>query len=126
MRGMFFLWLLFGLIALAVLYFLFLVAKSFVVIAQDIWTNRELTKLADEYSDRRKRLKTEAVARLQNGCEHQYDDQAGALPGNVCCRCGLSKEKPPGDCDHVWRVLPGIIPRSQCEKCNQEFSSVPI
>lgn len=124
MRGQFFLWLFMGLIALALLYFVLMVFKAFYVTFEEIWTNRELTKLASEYSDRRQRMSEEAQQRLNNGCDHAYDDQAGALPPQVCSRCGLAKEKPEGPCDHVWRVVPGIIPRSKCEKCDAEFCRI--
>ena len=125
MRGQFFLWLFIGLIALAILYFLFLVLKAFYVTLEEMWTNRELTKLADEYSERRRNREEEARQRLNNGCQHLFDDQAGALPPDVCCHCGLAKTKPDGDCDHVWRIVPGIIPRSKCEICEQEFCRIP-
>lgn len=125
MRGKFFLWLLMGLVALALLYFVWLVLHAIYLTIEDLWRNRELGKLAVEYKERRQRNVLEAERRLDNGCEHDFDDQAGALPPDVCCRCGLARQKPPGACDHAWRVMPGIVPRSQCEKCHEEFTSVP-
>ncbi len=126
MRGAFFLWLLMGLVALAILYFILIVIQALYVTFQDMWTNRELTKLSDEYSERRQRLNVEAADRLQNGCDHLFDDRAGALPPGVCCRCGIALEKPAGDCDHVWQVQPGIIPSSKCRNCNEEFFGVQV
>ena len=64
------------------------------------------------------------VRRLDNGCEHEYDTVFGALPPNVCSKCGLSKDKPTGDCDHVWKRQQGLIPASRCEKCGKQFGGV--
>ena len=126
MRGKFFLWLFMGLIALAILYFVWMVLRALYLTFEDMWTNRELTRLADEYTEKRRRSSEEARQRLANGCEHDFDDQGGALPPDVCCRCGLAREKPSGDCDHQWQVQPGIVPRSQCTRCGVEFTSAAV
>jgi hypothetical protein len=125
MRAKFFAILVAVLVASAVLYFLWLVIKALVSTIVDLKTSRNLDKLAAEYANRRRAQRQSAAERLQNGCEHYFNDAGGALPPNVCCKCGLAKERPATACDHVWRVVPGIIPQSRCEQCGMTYSSVP-
>jgi hypothetical protein len=55
--------------------------------------------------------RAENVRRLDNGCDRNRRS-IGALPADLL-QCGLTREKPPGDCDHVWRER--LIPASRCE-----------
>ena len=123
-RGAFFGLLAAGLVGLALTYCLVMVARAFWVVFTDIRDARELDQLAAEFAEKRRQTAVEDQARLNNGCDHVYEDQAGALPPNVCNRCGLAKKKPAGACDHVWRVLPGIVPQSQCEHCGKTYCTV--
>ena len=123
-RGSFFGLLLLGLLGLVVAYFIFMVIRSFVTIFSDMMTNRDLDRLAQEFSQKRKESAAAAERRLNNGCEHSFDDQGGALPPDVCSKCGIARTKPADECDHVWRVMPGVIPQSQCEQCGTKFNSV--
>jgi hypothetical protein len=124
MRTKFFLYLAIGLLLLIVGYFLWLVIKSVYTIFADARTYRELDKLAGQLAEKRRQRRQDLELRLQNGCQHEFDDALGALPPNVCRKCGCAKEPPAGECDHIWKVLPGIIPESQCQKCGQRFSGV--
>ena len=123
-RGTFFGLLVAGLVGLVVTYFLVMVVRAFVIVIMDIRTGRELDRLAAEFAEKRRQTAAEAEERLNNGCAHTFDDRGGALPPDVCCKCGLSRQLPSGNCDHVWRVLPGIVPQSQCEKCGATYCDV--
>ena len=124
MRGKFFLYLLVGLVGLIVAYFLFMVLRAIYVTIMEIKTGWELDHLADEYVQRREQQVQESEARLNNGCTHEFDDEGGALPPDVCRKCGIEKQLPAGDCDHAWKRVPGIIPQSACSKCGKKYSSV--
>lgn len=124
MRGKFFLYLLVGLIGLVVAYFVFMVLRAIYVTFMELKSGRELNQLADEYSHRRQQQLDAAHARLDNACAHEFEDDGGALPPDVCCKCGLARDRPDGECDHTWERLPGIIPQSACTKCGQKYSSV--
>ncbi len=125
MRSKFFLYLALFLIALIVLYFLWLVAKAIYTILFDIWNDRELARLADQLAARRQERRLASERRLKNGCDHEFDDVLGALPPDVCRKCGLARELPAGPCDHVWRIQPGIIPESRCERCGERYTGIP-
>ncbi len=124
MRGTFFAYLGAALLALILLYCVFLVLKSFWTVFSDARSNHELDQLAKEYTERRKRRKQEEGERLNNGCQHEYGHPLSALPDDVCLHCGLARVRPPGDCDHVWRVVQDVIPSSQCELCGKRYSTV--
>ncbi len=59
--------------------------------------------------------------RLDNGCQHEFGSYIGGFPSNACTHCGLEREKPPGSCDHVWRISNDPIPTSYCEKCGKKY-----
>ena len=124
MRGAFFMWLAVGLVGLIVAYFIWTVLYALFKTAVDIKTGRELDRLAEEYAEKRDQRQRDAVTRLETGCDHEFDDDGGALPPDVCRLCGIAKEKPPGKCDHRWKKLPGIIPQSQCAACGETYSPV--
>ena len=124
MRGQFFAYLGMGLVGLIILYCVFAVLKAVYSVIADMMQNRELDKLAAEYSRKRDERKAYESTRLENGCDHKYGDPLGALPAGVCNQCGLAKDRPTGACDHVWRILPGPVPESQCEKCQKKYSTV--
>jgi hypothetical protein len=102
-------------------YFLWLCAHSVYSAFAGWREKRDLAQLQAEYRARRK----ENALRLGNGCDHQYtESSADGLPPDVCRKCGLSRQKPPGDCDHVWRVVPKLVPTSRCEKCGQTYGGL--
>ena len=124
MRGTFFMWLGVGLVVLALAYFVIIVIRALYQTIVDMVRQRELDRLADEYSEKRDQRQREQQQRLDSGCQHEFDDLGGALPPGVCKHCGLAREKPRGDCDHRWKKLPGIIPQSHCTLCGETFSTV--
>ncbi len=124
MRAKFFLYLLVTLILLVVAYFVFMVVRAFHIVIVDFFKARELDRLSTELAEARARKHEEAEMRLKGPCQHLFDDDGGALPPDVCCKCGMAKVQPEGDCDHRWQRLPGIIPKSACTKCGQDYSSV--
>ncbi len=124
MRGTFFAYLGLSLLSLLALYGAWLVLHAFWTVLSDLWQQRELDALAAEYMRKRDDRKHELATRLDNGCQHVFNDPLGALPVDVCVHCGLATERPLGSCDHVWRILEGPIPRSECEKCGDLYCSV--
>jgi hypothetical protein len=92
---------------------------KFLYSAFDDW--RELRQLDEIRTDQkaiREQRDRENLARLDNGCDHAFDEGTG-FPSGVCPKCGLAREKPPGECDHVWRRVDGPVPASSCEKCGR-------
>ena len=117
MRQQFFFGLLVLLVCCSAVYFCWLVLKSFFGMYSDWRSDRELDNLETEFDEIRKQRRELESQRLDNGCDHSYEDMLGTFPLNVCVRCGLAKQKPMGPCDHVWRRIDGLIPGSRCEKC---------
>jgi hypothetical protein len=103
-----------------VLYFLIQLGKSLLGLVSDRQLHRELDELAAHGDARRQARKEANQKRLDNGCEHQFDEAIGGFPPGVCHVCGLAKEKPNGACDHVWRAGEGGAPNSVCEKCGRQ------
>lgn len=124
MRGQFFAYLGLGLLALILIYCVWLVLRACWSVIADALENREMDQLANEYLARREVRRREEEQRLNNGCEHEYGHFLGALPDDVCGKCGLARERPLGPCDHVWRIVPGVIPESECELCHKKYGSM--
>lgn len=101
---------------------LYSLGQYLVTLVSDWRTNRELDELEKEGEARREQRRQETLKRLDNGCDHSFGGAIG-FPPDVCSKCGLSKEKPIGACDHVWRRGDGPIPHSVCEKCRKEHRS---
>ncbi|MCA9165847.1 MAG: hypothetical protein R3C99_03195 [Pirellulaceae bacterium] len=113
------------LIGALVLYFVWSVLRAFWSLFEDWRLYQELDELERDADQRKAALERNAAARLDNGCEHDFDDSAfGAFPDGVCRKCGLAKKRPPGFCDHVWRRKAGTEVGSICEKCGKEHSSI--
>ena len=108
----------------AVLYFVWLCLRDGFHFLVDWRQSRQIGDVRAQRQLRQAAVREENVRRLDNGCDHQFDTQFGALPPDVCCKCGLTREKPPGDCDHVWRREKGLIPASRCEKCGKSHGGV--
>lgn len=87
---------------------------------QDWQAGREAAQLKQERARLAEQRQEENAKRLDNDCEHVFDDRYGALPPDVCSKCGLARDKPAGACDHIWRVIDGPTPSSQCEKCGRK------
>jgi len=123
MREKLFQWILIVVTVGAVLYFLMVFCKSMYHWWQDWRTTKSLNEMAVSFDDKRRADRQQAEDRLNNGCDHVYDDLLSAFPQDVCLRCGLAKQKPLGDCDHIWRRVPGAIPGSACESCGTTFGA---
>jgi hypothetical protein len=104
----------------AVLYFVWVCLRDSYHFVVDWRQSRKIGDLRTQRKVREAALREENARRLDNGCDHEFDTLFGAFPPDVCCRCGLSRQKPPGDCDHVWRREKGLIPASRCEKCGKK------
>jgi hypothetical protein len=104
----------------AILYFVWVCLRDGFHFLSDLRQSRQIGDLRAQREARQAAIREENARRLDNGCEHQFDTLFGAFPPDVCCKCGLSKEKPAGDCDHLWRRQQGLIPASHCEKCGKQ------
>lgn len=104
-------------------YFLWCVLRSFHDMYEDYQLGKELAVLRKEASARQQERRAREQARLANGCQHHFDNCFGALPDEVCCRCGIARTKPSGSCDHQWKIVPGPVPGSQCTLCGRVHSS---
>ena len=123
MRGKLFEWIAIVVIVGAVLYALFVFLKSMYYWWQDSRTTKSLNEMASSFDDKRRADRKAASERLNNGCDHFYEDLLNAFPPDVCVNCGLAKTRPAGDCDHVWRRVSGAIPGSQCESCGEKYGA---
>jgi hypothetical protein len=104
-----------------ILYFFWVALRDLVRYLLEARQNRQFDGMREYRLEREAVLREEQARRLDNGCEHLFDDQFGALPPDVCCRCGIAKQKPAGDCDHTWCREPGLLPASICVKCGARF-----
>jgi hypothetical protein len=83
---------------------------------------KELDAIQAESAARRERNRLENTQRLDNGCPHTFDSGIGFPPG-VCPKCGLEQQKPPGDCDHVWRRVESPGAATACVKCGKAYGT---
>jgi hypothetical protein len=104
---------------------LYMIGRAVMQVIGDWKLGRELDELESEGESRREKRKLAQIERLANGCDHDFSSGAIGLPPNVCHKCGVEKEKPSGLCDHVWRVVPGAVPYSQCERCDKIYKPLP-
>lgn len=113
------------LIGALVLYFLWSLLRACWSLYEDWRLGQDLDELERESEQRRLDREQAAAKRLDNGCDHDFDNSAfGAFPEGVCRKCGLANVRPPGFCDHVWRRKAGSEVGSICEKCGREHSSI--
>jgi hypothetical protein len=104
-------------------YLLYAFGRNMITILDDWLHGRELVDLRAESEAKRKQRQAEEKARLDNGCEHDFDTPVFGLPPGVCGKCGLAKQRPDGDCDHIWKLAEkGAAADSRCEKCGETFS----
>jgi hypothetical protein len=86
-------------------------------------------RLAQDYDEiraatrkRREEIRRQRAARLANGCEHDWADEAEGFPPATCRKCGLQQVPPESECDHVWRRADGPVPGAVCEKCGERHA----
>lgn len=96
-------------------------ARFFWSMYQDVILYRELNEIQAQSAARREKKNLGDQKRLDNGCEHTFDSAMGGFPQGVCPKCGISREKPAGQCDHVWRRKEGTVMGSVCEKCGKQY-----
>ena len=79
----------------------------------DEWRlKREIVQIKQDTATLREKRRLDNLERLDTGCEHVVAAEFSGFPPGVCEKCGLAMEKPPGECDHVWRVIEGPVPGS--------------
>jgi hypothetical protein len=74
----------------------------------------------------REQRRLENEQRLATGCEHDFEAHGLGLPPDVCCKCGMEREKPTGPCDHVWKLSDDGVPGSTCEKCGEKHDVATV
>lgn len=81
---------------------------------------KELDAIQAESAVRRERNREDNTQRLNNGCQHAFDTGLG-FPSGVCPKCGIAEQKPPGECDHIWRRVESTAAASACVKCGKAY-----
>jgi hypothetical protein len=84
-------------------------------------TGKEVEQIRLASIELRRKRKEQAAARLNNGCDHCFDEGYGEFPPNVCIRCGLERTRPPGPCDHQWKRQEGNTPGSFYKECGKPY-----
>jgi hypothetical protein len=84
---------------------------------------RDLRGLQAETEAMREQRRLEKQRRLDNGCEHDFESPVLGMPPGACSKCGIEKEKPAGQCDHLWKHEEGSISSSYCEKCGETYNA---
>ena len=100
-------------------WFLYAVGKALYTLFDDWRLGKELDELEAQVGSRREQRQLDNQERLDNGCEHDFDEHVIGFPPDVCSKCGLEREKPSDPCDHIWRLQKGAVPVSTCEKCGK-------
>jgi len=103
-------------------WFLWSLGRAFLTMFEDWRLGKELDELQAQSESRREQERLNNEKRLDNGCEHRFDDQVFGLPRGVCGKCGIEQQKPTGPCDHVWRLEKGAVPSSTCEVCGKKYA----
>ena len=102
-------------------FLLWRVVQALASVGEDWKAGREEEEMRQARKEQADKLAARNAERLDNGCEHHFDDTFGMFPPGVCSRCGLAEKPPQGMCDHVWKRIDGPIPGSRCEKCGKTF-----
>ena len=125
MKHLFLLTILIGGTVAGLVYFAWSVISS---LYRDWELGRDVGQIERESRQRRKQREEETRLRLDNGCDHVFDEAVAGLPPNTCYRCGIERAKPVGPCDHVWRQALETIPCSYCQECGKKYvrSSVSL
>ena len=95
-------------------------AKWVVQVVQEWRLGYELDQIREYSEASRQRGPETKAARLENGCDHAFDTGVGFPPG-VCPKCGLTRERPLGSCDHIWERAEGNVPGSVCRQCGKVY-----
>ncbi len=120
MRQLFFFMLLLALPTAILAALLYSAGRYLYSLYEDKKELKQLDAIAAESAARREQRRRENANRLENGCQHTFDAGIGFPPG-VCPKCGLARERPPGDCDHVWRRVESPMPASSCVLCGKTY-----
>jgi hypothetical protein len=120
MRQFFFLGILILGVLAGLVYFLWSIVTA---LYQDWLMGRGVREIQRESAMRRREREEQAARRLDNGCEHEFDQTLGGFPPGTCHKCGLERERPYGACDHVWRQSRDAIASSYCETCGKRYIS---
>ncbi len=116
-----FLWIIAILGVIAILGYLgWRVIQAFASMGEDWKAGRETAEMQAQKEELEKKRGEDNAKRLDNGCEHQFDEMFGRFPPGVCRKCGLEEKRPGGICDHTWRKLDGPVPGSRCEQCGKQ------
>lgn len=83
---------------------------------------RDVDQIERESIHRRRLREEAAKLRLDNGCDHQFDVVVIGLPPNTCHLCGIERERPVGNCDHIWRPALEPVPCSYCQQCGKKYT----
>ncbi|NLF70120.1 MAG: hypothetical protein GX575_13855 [Candidatus Anammoximicrobium sp.] len=94
--------------------------RALYLMCEDRRELKQLDAIAAESAARREQRRRENDNRLENGCPHSFDSGLGFPPG-VCPKCGLAKERPAGECDHIWRRSESPTPTSVCALCGKTY-----
>jgi len=120
MKSFFFFSMLLVLPATIFIALLYSLAKYLYTVYEDRRELKELDAIQAESAARREQNREDSAQRLNNGCQHAFDTGLGFPPG-VCPKCGIAIQKPPGDCDHVWRRVESTAAASACVKCGKTY-----
>ena len=120
MKQLFFFLVLLVLPASVLIALLYSVGRYLYSLYEDKKELKNLDAIAAESAARREQRRQENDTRLENGCQHTFETGMGFPPG-VCPKCGLAKERPVGDCDHVWRRVEAPMPASSCVLCGKTY-----
>lgn len=102
-------------------YLLWRVVEAFSSVGEDWKAGREAAELQAAKKEQEEKRRQANAQRLDNGCDHKFDEMFGVFPPGVCCKCGLEQQRPIGMCDHVWRRVDGAVPGSRCELCGKAY-----
>ncbi len=120
MKRFFFVSVLFVTVLAGIAYFAWTIVST---LYRDWQMGKDVDKIKAESEVRRQRRREEAERRLANGCDHRFGEAFAGFPPDACHKCGLSRERPPGPCDHVWRLAQEAVPCSYCETCGKKYVS---
>ncbi|MHB0957740.1 MAG: hypothetical protein ACYC6N_16815 [Pirellulaceae bacterium] len=120
MRQFFFLSVVIGAVLAGLVYFVWSIVST---LYRDWEMGRDVDEIKAVSEARRRQRQEEAARRLDNGCDHRFGETFAGFPPDACYQCGLARERPPGPCDHVWRIANEAVPCSYCEICGKRYVS---
>lgn len=106
-----------------VVYILWLTASQ---LYRDWRIGREVDEIRAASAELRRKRRDDAAKRLDNGCDHVFDQGYGEFPPDVCARCGIQQTRPAGICDHHWQRQDGNAPGSYCTKCGKPYRGASV